>query len=95
MKVAHMAEAFGIPVVPHLATEVLAHAVAAVPNGLTVEYYPWAEPLWREPLQLDAEGRLVLPDKPGLGWMLDEGGVGALRRLNVGNRVAGAHARQL
>ena len=73
MKVAHMAEAFGIPVVPHLATEVLAHAVAAVPNGLTVEYYPWAEPLWREPLQLDAEGRLVLPDKPGLGLELDDG----------------------
>jgi L-alanine-DL-glutamate epimerase-like enolase superfamily enzyme len=80
LKIAHMAEAFGIPVVPHLATEVLAHAVAAVPNGLTVEYYPWAEPLWREPLRLDEQGRLVLPAKPGLGLDLDED---ALRRFAV------------
>jgi L-alanine-DL-glutamate epimerase-like enolase superfamily enzyme len=80
MKVAHMAEAFGMPVVPHLATEVLAHAVAAVPNGLTVEYYPWAEPLWCDPLHLDADGRLVLPEKPGLGLELDEA---ALARLAV------------
>jgi L-alanine-DL-glutamate epimerase-like enolase superfamily enzyme len=80
MKVAHMAEAFGIPVVLHLATEILAHAVAAVPNGLTVEYYPWAETLWREPLELDADGRLVLPDAPGLGLELDEA---ALARFAV------------
>jgi L-alanine-DL-glutamate epimerase-like enolase superfamily enzyme len=72
LKVAHMAEAHSIPVVCHLATEVLAHAVAAIPNGLTVEYYPWAIPLWQEPLSLDADGMLVLPDKPGLGLELDE-----------------------
>lgn len=72
LKVSHMAEAFGIPVVCHLATEVLAHAVAAVPNGLTVEYYPWAVPLWQEPLSLDEDGMLVLPDKPGLGIDLNE-----------------------
>ncbi len=72
LKVSHMAEAHGIPVVCHLATEVLAHAVAAVPNGLTVEYYPWAIPLWQEPLHLDEDGMLVLNDKPGLGLDLDE-----------------------
>jgi L-alanine-DL-glutamate epimerase-like enolase superfamily enzyme len=71
LKVAHMAEAHGVPVVCHLATEVLAHAVAAVPNGLTVEYYPWAIPLWQEPLKLE-DGMLVLTDKPGLGIDLDE-----------------------
>ncbi len=41
MKVAHMAEVFNLPVVSHLATEVLVHAVAAAPNGLTVEHMPW------------------------------------------------------
>lgn len=71
LKVAHMAEAHGVPVVCHLATEVLAHAVAAVPNGLTVEYYPWAIPLWQEALKLE-DGMLVLTDKPGLGIDLDE-----------------------
>ena len=38
MKVAHMAEAYNLPVVTHLAPEVLVHALAAVPNALTLEY---------------------------------------------------------
>src|SRR5437667_462885 len=37
LKVAHMAEIYGLKVVPHLATEILAHLIAAIPNGLTVE----------------------------------------------------------
>jgi L-alanine-DL-glutamate epimerase-like enolase superfamily enzyme len=74
MKVAHMAEAHGLPVVPHLATEVLAQCIAAVPNGLTVEYYPWAVPLWQEPLAIEG-GELVLPHEPGLGLELDEAAV--------------------
>ncbi len=48
LKVAHLAEIYGLKIVPHLATEILAHLIAAVPNGLTVEYYPWAMPLFRE-----------------------------------------------
>lgn len=42
MKMAHMAEAYNLPVVSHLAPEMLVHALAAVPNGLTLEYMPWA-----------------------------------------------------
>ena len=77
LKVAHLAEAFGVPVVSHLATEVMAHAVAAVPNGLTVEYVPWASPMFHEALQVDG-GEIVLPQRPGLGLELDEA---ALRKL--------------
>jgi L-alanine-DL-glutamate epimerase-like enolase superfamily enzyme len=71
LKVAHLAEIYGLKVVPHLATEILAHLIAAVPNGLTVEYYPWAVPLFLEvpPVQ---NGELVLSDRPGLGLELDE-----------------------
>jgi L-alanine-DL-glutamate epimerase-like enolase superfamily enzyme len=71
MKAAHLAEAFNLPVVTHLATEVLAHALAAVPNGLTVEYMPWTLPMFREPPRLE-KGELVLPDRPGLGIEFDE-----------------------
>ena len=71
LKVAHLAEAFGLPIVPHLATEILAHLIAAVPNGLTVEYYPWAIPLFKEVPRVEA-GQLVLLDKPGLGLEVDE-----------------------
>jgi L-alanine-DL-glutamate epimerase-like enolase superfamily enzyme len=46
LKVAHLAEAYGLPVVNHLASEILAHGIAAVPNGLIVGFYPWAQPLF-------------------------------------------------
>jgi L-alanine-DL-glutamate epimerase-like enolase superfamily enzyme len=49
----------------------LPHAVAAVPNGLIVEYSPWAMPLFREAPQLE-DGELVLSERPGLGLELDE-----------------------
>ena len=71
MKVAHMAEAFNLPVVSHLATEVLVHCVAACPNGLTVEHMPWTFELFTtEPTVVD--GKLVLPSSPGLGIEFDE-----------------------
>ena len=71
LKVAHMAEIYGLKVVPHLATEILAHLIAAVPNGLTVEYYPWAVPLFQEVPPVE-DGELVLSDRPGLGLELDD-----------------------
>lgn len=70
MKIAHLAEAFNKPVVSHLAPEVLAHCVAAVPNGLIVEHMPWALPLFQETFSID-DGQIVLPDRPGLGLEFD------------------------
>jgi L-alanine-DL-glutamate epimerase-like enolase superfamily enzyme len=79
MKAAHLAEAHNRPVVSHLATEFLAHAVAACPNGLTVEHMPWTFPIFAEVPAIDpADGRLVLFDRPGFGLELDED---ALRRM--------------
>jgi L-talarate/galactarate dehydratase len=71
LKVANMAEIYGLKVVPHLATEILAHLIAGVSNGLTVEYYPWAMPLFREVPPVE-QGMLVLSDRPGLGLELDD-----------------------
>ena len=79
MKIAHMAEAFNLPVVSHLATEVMAHAVAAIPNGMTVEHMPWSFPLFKEVPRVEA-GNLVLPQGPGLGLEFDEQ---ALERFKV------------
>ena len=71
MKVAHMAEIYNLPVVSHLATEVLAHAIAAAANGIYVEYMPWTFDLFTtEPLIED--GMIVLPQSPGLGVEFDE-----------------------
>lgn len=71
MKVAHMAEIYNLPVVSHLATEVLAHAIAAAPNGLTVEHMPWTFPLFTEEPTVE-DGMIVLPQTPGLGVEFDE-----------------------
>lgn len=71
LKVAHMAEAHGRAVVNHLAPEVLAHAIAAVPNGLIVGLVPWGQPLFTQKLRVE-DGALLMPDMPGLGLVLDE-----------------------
>ena len=71
MKVAHLAEAHNLPVVSHLAPEVLGHALAAVPNGLTLEYIPWSFPLFHE-VPEPVNGEVVLFAAPGLGLEFDE-----------------------
>lgn len=71
LKVAHMAQAYGLPVVNHLAPEALSHAIAAVPNGLIVGLVPWGQPLFVEQAQIE-NGELALSERPGLGLTLDE-----------------------
>src|SRR5262244_1492711 len=71
LKVAGMAEAFNLPVVSHVIPEIHAHLVAAVPNGLTVEYMGWMLQLFDGTAALEGS-ELVLPDRPGLGLSFRE-----------------------
>jgi len=71
VKVAGMAEAFNVPVVSHLVPEIHVHLIAAVPNGLTVEYMPWSLRLFEETPALE-NGMLVVPPRPGLGLSFDK-----------------------
>jgi len=71
MKIAGLAEAFNVPVVSHLIPEIHLHLVAAIPNGLTVEYMPWTLRLYEEAPAMEG-GRLVVPKKPGLGLAFDQ-----------------------
>ncbi len=80
MKIAGMAEAFNLPVVSHLVPELHVHLIAAIPNGLTVEYMPWTLRLWEDTPKLE-RGELVVPAKPGLGLAFDQA---ALKRYQVG-----------
>ena len=70
-KVAGMAEAFNLPVVSHLVPEIHVQLMAAIPNGLTVEYMPWTLRLFEETPELD-DGEIVVPQKPGLGLKFNE-----------------------
>jgi L-talarate/galactarate dehydratase len=78
MKVAGMAGAFNLPVVSHVVPEMHLHLIAAVPNGLTVEYMPWMLKLYEETPAIE-KGQLVLPTTPGLGLKFDEKAVAAYR----------------
>jgi L-alanine-DL-glutamate epimerase-like enolase superfamily enzyme len=79
MKIAGMAEAFNLPVVSHLVPEIHVHLIAAIPNGLTVEYMPWSLRLFEETPALE-NGQLVVPNKPGLGLAFDQA---AIKRYQV------------
>ena len=71
LKIAGMAEAFNLPVVSHVIPEFHAHLIAAVPNGLTVEYMPWMLKLFGDtPAPVEAS-EIVLSDKPGFGLAFD------------------------
>ncbi len=70
MKVAAIAEAWNLPVASHVFHEFSAHMVAAIPNGLIVEYMPWWEFLYKEPPLLK-DGCIKISNKPGFGLELD------------------------
>ena len=56
----------GLPVVSHVIPEFHAHLMAAIPNGLTVEYMPWMLKLFQETPPVD-KGDMILSDQPGFG----------------------------
>jgi L-talarate/galactarate dehydratase len=59
-----------LPLANHLIHEVSTHLVAAVPNGLIVEYVPWSSKVFQGCPELK-DGELVLSDRPGHGLELD------------------------
>jgi D-arabinonate dehydratase len=75
-KCAHYADAHHIPVAPHGDQEVHVHLVAAVPNGLVVEYYDNSlnrlkDAMFHQQLELNADGSISAPTRPGLGFDLN------------------------
>lgn len=75
-KVAHYAAANHLPVAPHGDQEIHVHLVGAVPNGLIVEYYDSSlnalkSAMFSEQLELNSDGTVTVPDRPGLGLELD------------------------
>jgi len=80
LKIAAMAQAFNLPVVSHLVPEIHVHLIAAIPNGLTVEYMPWSARLFRE-VPLPQKGELAVPARPGHGLEFDRD---AIKRYGAG-----------
>ncbi len=80
-KIAAFAEAFGLPVVPHVFSSALStianmHYIASIPNGGLLEWdqnpNPLRSNLFEEPLEVRPDGTVDLPDAPGLGVRLNQ-----------------------
>jgi L-alanine-DL-glutamate epimerase-like enolase superfamily enzyme len=71
MRIATLAESWNIPVASHLFHDVSVHLVAAIPNGLIVEYMPWWDAIYQEPPQVK-DGYMEIPQVPGVGLELDQ-----------------------
>ncbi len=74
--VAAMANAYEIPIAPHGNQEIHIHLVTAVPGGLILEYYNenvvgLMQEMLVNPLPLNPDGTITVPDRPGLGVELN------------------------
>jgi L-alanine-DL-glutamate epimerase-like enolase superfamily enzyme len=71
MKIAHLAEAFNLPVTSHGAHDVTVHLLAACPNRSDLEAHGFGlERFIAEPLAI-REGLAQAPDRPGHGIDFD------------------------
>jgi L-alanine-DL-glutamate epimerase-like enolase superfamily enzyme len=79
MKIAHLAEAFNMPVTSHGAHDVTVHLLAACPNRSYLEAHGFGlERYIAEPLQIQ-DGFALAPDRPGHGIAFDWSGLDKIR----------------
>jgi L-alanine-DL-glutamate epimerase-like enolase superfamily enzyme len=79
MKIAHLAEAYNLPVTSHGAHDVTVHLLAAVPNGSFLEAHGFGLDRYiAEPLHLE-EGLAIAPSRPGHGIVFDWAGLASVR----------------
>jgi L-alanine-DL-glutamate epimerase-like enolase superfamily enzyme len=81
MKVATLAQAWNLPIASHIFNDFSVHLVAAVPNGLIVEYMPWWDKIYINPPEVK-DGYMEVPKKPGVGFDLNRE---AMKRFEIKN----------
>lgn len=70
LKVAHLAEAYNVPICPHFLMELHVSLVCAVPNAPWLEYIPQLDLIASESMRIE-KGRALPSDAPGLGVAWD------------------------
>ena len=79
MKIAHLAEAFNLPVTSHGAHDVTVHLLAACPNRSFLEAHGFGLDRYiAEPLRIE-DGVAVAPERPGHGIEFDWKGLEKIR----------------
>ncbi|GAB3031888.1 mandelate racemase/muconate lactonizing enzyme family protein [Natronobiforma cellulositropha] len=79
VKIANLADLYYVPVAMHnvaspIGTMASAQAACAIPNSLAVEYHSYQLGWWEDLVEEDdliVDGRMKVPEKPGLGLTLD------------------------
>ncbi len=71
MKIAHLAEAFNLPVTSHGAHDVTVHLLAAVPNASYLEAHGFGLDDYVSHSLLIEDGKAIAPDRPGHGLEFD------------------------
>ncbi|MFI2566074.1 mandelate racemase/muconate lactonizing enzyme family protein [Paenarthrobacter sp. NPDC018779] len=71
LRLAALADERGLGLAPHFAMEIHLHLAAAYPYEPWVEHFDWLDPLFEERLETKG-GRMIVPDRPGLGVTLSE-----------------------
>lgn len=72
MKVAALAQAYDLDIAPHGSQDIHVHLVAAIPNGLILEFYrDTVDPMWGKmyhtTITINDDGTVSPPDVPGIG----------------------------
>jgi L-alanine-DL-glutamate epimerase-like enolase superfamily enzyme len=79
MKVAHLAEAFNLPLTSHGAHDLTVHLLAAVPNRSYLEVHGFGLDRYiKQPISI-IEGNALAPDRPGHGVAFDWTSLDAVR----------------
>jgi mandelate racemase len=76
MRAAAIAGTAGVPMSTHLYPEVAAHVMRVTETAHWLEWQNWADPILQKPFEIK-EGRLFIPEVPGVGIEWNEGAVSA------------------
>ena len=71
LKIAALSDLAGLKLAPHFVMEIHIHLASAYPHEAWVEHIEWLEPAFSQRLEI-RNGRMLLPDRPGLGFTLSE-----------------------
>ena len=71
LRFATLAAHAGLALAPHYAMEIHLHLAAAYPTEPWVEHFEWLNPLFEERVDI-RDGRMWVPDRPGLGFTLSD-----------------------
>ena len=73
-KVAHLAEAYNLPISTHIFTEQSLCIAGSVNNCISVEHMPWYAELFNEKIEL-IDGHITIPERTGIGFTFNRSAI--------------------